>query len=296
MCYYLRKNKVYDSQYGIIKYNSKEDYEVLKKEISEYNQELNKQKYKNKPEEFILFPKDNHIKYIFCGASGSGKTKNAINILKIYCTKHKDRSVILYFSPIQSDEYRDITLKKLREYTDCLILFYNCEEITKIPTIREIYDLLNDLIESKEQLSRTQKKINCLCIFDDCESCTNRKILYDNVQQQINKTIYQIINTLSIAGRSHEKNKPTIEYICIQHNILVGGSIKQFNTILLESNVIGFKYDSLIKRNKKYLEDKFGISFIDKIDNSDILRSTDFVYLRLTYPHKLIFYNRVVEI
>ena len=172
--------------------------------------------------------------------------------------------------------------------------YMNWEEIQTLQS--EGHEILNDLIESKEQLSRTQKKINCLCIFDDCESCTNRKILYDNVQQQINKTIYQIINTLSIAGRSHEKNKPTIEYICIQHNILVGGSIKQFNTILLESNVIGFKYDSLTKRNKKYLEDKFGISFIDKIDNSDILRSTDFVYLRLTYPHKLIFYNRVVEI
>lgn len=69
-----------------------------------------------------------------------------------------------------------------------------------------------------------------------------------------------------------------------------------FSTIFSFSSYSIIKYDLLIRQYKKYLKDKFRISFVDKINNSDMLRNSDFVYLRLTYPHKLIFYNKVVDI
>lgn len=279
----LRKNKVYNIEYNIINFNTKNEYKLLKQEINKYQQDKNKSKYnETNKHNYIMFPKDNHIKYILCGSSGSGKTKNTINILKIFSTLYKNKCLILYFSPIEEDYYRDIALTNITKLTNAKVIFYNCEQVNKLPTLKELQYISINLNENK--------LYKMICIFDDCESCTNRKILYDDVSQSISKTIYQLINTLSIAGRSHAKHKPTISYIAIQHNILVGGTIKEFNTILLESNLLGFRFNSLTKRNRKYLEEKFGFTLPNTQDISD------FIFIYLNYPHYLIKINELIKI
>ena len=113
-----------------------------------------------------------------------------------------------------------------------------------------ILDYKMKLNEDKMKKYKMQLKTNqfinphSICIFDDTESCTNRRVMFDGVAEPINKCIYSIISSLSVAGRSHSPDKPTIEYICIQHYLAVGGQIRAFNTILLESN-FGLKITNL---------------------------------------------------
>lgn len=293
-CYILRKDKVFNDEFGIIKFTTKEDYKALKRELDNQRQYQNyiiNDKTPN-PEKYVMYPKNNHIKYILCGASGSGKTKNTMNILKIYCTLYKERAFILYFSPIEADTYRDETLHNIKDFCKSKIIFFNCEKIEKIPTLRDLQQLVLDLRRDVAEKTQKDKPVHCLCVFDDCESCTNRKVGYDNVLQSINMTIYTIINALSVAGRSHVKDRPTIEYICIQHSITIGGTMRAFNTILLESNILGFRYNSLTKKNKQYIEDKFGVKLIDP--DNELYPGDSFVYLSLTYPHYIIFDNNLL--
>ena len=175
--------------------------------------------------------------------------------------------------------------------------FYQPIHNYKIPSVRQIQETINNLKdklnEEKQQKKGEPLKTNqfikpkCICIFDDCESCTSRKITYDNTPEPITKALYSIISSLSVAGRSHSQNKPTIEYICIQHNIAVGGQIRQFNTILLESNLLGLKFSSLSTKTRKYIEDRWSVDLPNKTDAS--YPGDAFVFFTLTYPHYLIY-------
>ena len=307
----LRKSKVFNDDYNIIKFDTKEEYKKLKKEVSARRQYLNNVIYQRNLKEnplenrkYVLFPKNNHMKYIFCGSSGSGKTKNTMNMLKIYAAVNTKTTIIFYFSPIQEDTYRDETLNKISEFTKGRVYFYNCELIKEVPTLRKIQEvILNYKIELNEnKMKKVGQKLNTnqyinphsICIFDDCESCTNRKVLYDNNTESISKCIYTIISSLSIAGRSHSANKPTIEYICIQHNIAVGGQIRQFNTIILESNLLGLNYSTLNVKSIKYIEEKWSIELPKKRDPD--YPNNKFCFLTLTYPHLLIYDEKCINL
>ena len=308
--YILRRGKVFNDEYNIIKFDTKEDYKKLKKEVSARRQYLNNVIYKRNEKEnplenqkYVLFPKNSHIKYIFCGSSGSGKTKNTMNMLKIYSAVNTKTTMIFYFSPIQEDTYRDETLKKISEFTKGKVYFYNCELIDHLPPIKELYEII---LRFKEELNEKERKKNgelktnqyikphSICIFDDTESCTNRKVNFDNNMESINKCIYSIISSLSIAGRSHTQTKPTIEYICIQHNIAVGGQIRQFNTILLESNLLGLNYSTLHVKSIKYIEEKWGVELPKK--NEPDYPQNKFCFFTLTYPHLLIYDEKCINL
>ena len=308
----LRREKVYNEEFNIIKFNTKEEYKKLKKEVSARRQYLNNVIYKRNEKEnplenkkYVLFPKNNHIKYIFCGSSGSGKTKNTMNMLKIYAALNTKSTMIFYFSPIQEDTYRDETLRKISEYSKGRVYFYNCELIKEIPKLTTLQDIIlrykielneNKMKKMKITELNTNQFINphSICIFDDCESCTNRKVLFDGSTESINKCIYTIISSLSIAGRSHNPNKPTIEYICIQHNIAVGGQIRAFNTILLESNLLGLNYSTLHIKSIKYIEDKWGVELPKKKDPD--YPNNKFCFFTLSYPHLLIYDEKCINL
>lgn len=320
--YILRRGKVFNDEHNIIKFETKEDYKKLKKEVSARRQYLNNVIYKRNEKEnplenqkYVIFPKNNHIKYIFCGSSGSGKTKNTMNMLKIYAAVNTKTTMIFYFSPIQEDTYRDDTLHKISEYTKGKVFFYNCELIDHLPPIKELYKIITTYKEelnekerekngNKELKTNQYLKPRSICIFDDCESCTNRKVNFDNNMESISKCIYSIISSLSIAGRSHTQTKPTIEYICIQHNIAVGGQIRQFNTILLESNLLGLNYSTLHLKSIRYIEDKWGVELPKKkifIPNQGNVNNPDypqnkFCFFTLTYPHLLMFDEKCINL
>lgn len=310
--YILRRDKVYNDEFNIIKFDTKEEYKKLKKEVSARRQYLNNVIYQRNLKEnplenkkYVLFPKNNHIKYIFWGSSGSGKTKNTMNMLKIYAALNGKTTIIFYFSPVDEDKYRDETLHKIAEFTKGRVYFYNCQMIKEIPTLYQLQDIIlkfkGELNENKQKKImqklgpeaqkslKTNQWINphSICIFDDCEGCTKRSVLYDNNPIPVSKGIYSIISFLSLAGRSHNPNKPTIEYICIQHNLTIAGRISEFNTILFESNLIGFNYSSLTIRSIKYIDERWQVELPTR--RSPDYPNNKFVFFTLTYPHLLIY-------
>lgn len=317
--YILRRDKVYNDEFNIIKFDTKEEYKKLKKEVSARRQYLNNVIYQRNLEEnplenkkYVLFPKNNHIKYIFWGSSGSGKTKNTMNMLKIYAALNGKTTIIFYFSPVDEDKYRDETLHKISEFTKGKVFFYNCQVIKEIPTLYKLQEIIlnfkAELNENKKNKLikklgpeafkefKTSQFINphSICIFDDCEGCTKRAVLYDNQPIPVSKGIYQIISFLSLAGRSHSANKPTIEYICIQHNLTIAGRISEFNTILFESNLIGFNYSSLTIRSIKYIDERWGVELPTR--RSPDYPNDKFVFFTLSYPHLLIYDEKCLNL
>lgn len=310
--YILRRDKVYNDEFNIIKFDTKEDYKRLKKEVSARRQYLNNVIYQRNLQEnplenkkYVLFPKNNHIKYIFWGSSGSGKTRSTMNLLKIYAALNGKTTMIFYFSVVDEDKYRDEALKKISEFTKGRVYFYNCQLIKEIPTQQQLYQMIlnyklelnenkrNKLIkklgpESVKEF-KTSQFINphAIAIFDDTEAATSRSVLYDNQPIAISKGIYKLIAYLSVAGRSHNPNKPTIEYICIQHNLTIAGRLSEFNTILFESNLIGFNYSSLTVRSIKYIDEKWQVELPTR--KSPEYPKDKFCFFFLTFPHLLIY-------
>ena len=319
-CFILRREKVYNEEFNIIKFNTKEEYKKLKKEVSARRQYLNNVIYQKNLQEnplennkYVLFPRNEHIKYIFFGKSGSGKTKNTMNMLKIYSALNTKTTIIFYFSPVASDKYRDEALHKISEFSKAKIFFFNCQKIKELPTLYQIQDIV---LKFKIELNENkQKKLNkplqtsqfinpnCICIFDDCEGCTSRDVMYDNHPIQISKGIYSLISEISLAGRSHTPEIPTIEYICIQHNFSLSGRLLAFNTIMFETNLIGFNISSINSNSINYINDKYSVELPKrKIKTSKgLVKNPDypdniFSFFTLSYPSLLIFEEKCLNL
>lgn len=154
-------------------------------------------------DDYVSFPKiilEKRYAFFISGASGSGKTTTTANLIKIFL-KSKPEIFVIYYTGCPIDDPLDNYLK--------LICNKNLIKIT--PKI-----IANDskvLLSVDELYFRLQQKPNhpreCLIIFDDIESISNK---------MIRTALLTFQDEILERGRSHAKNYKNINLISIIHS------------------------------------------------------------------------------
>ena len=149
----------------------------------------------------LAFPlaKDERLVIFICGRNGSGKSTFIAKILKNYLKVYKNRKIILF---------------SLQEYDDKLDPYFN--------NIQRV-DLGPEFAENPYTLDELR---NSICIFDDVDTITDKKL---------KKAVFDLKDNIMKQGRGHfnsEDRTDDIDIIISNHDILGG---KETQTMIRES-------------------------------------------------------------
>lgn len=187
---------------------------------------------------YTAFPKPGEFFRCFIfGSSGSGKTTLLCNLLNIL-NHQNNKMFVLFISSIFHDDKLDKELKKLFKHQ---LLKITQEGYIK-DVKREFPITLNELFIFIKQRGFE----SCTVCFDDCDSMTNK-----NVKYYVNMFMNEILER----GRSHTKNEPNINLICIKHEAAGLDTKKLF----LECEYIYFNLQVLHQQRLLYLCNKFNL-------------------------------------
>lgn len=217
----------------------------------------------------------NFFRCFIFGSSGSGKTTLLCNLLNLL-NKKNDKMFVLFFSSILNDDRLDKQLKKL---------FKN--QVLKLTQKGIINDLENKKLFplNLDDLFQYLKFYNyetCTVCFDDCDSMTNK-----NIKSLLNDFMNEILER----GRSHTKDEPNINLICIKHE---SGDISN-KKLFLECEYIYFNLQVLHQQRLLYLCNKFNLEpYKDELLNRK-LKGDNMCCISTKYPF-FYFTNNFIQI